>query len=86
MSVTNITKTTFLWLDASQRKEFKRRWEIVKSMHEKWFWSGHIDLGMGKKTLEDEIRDLENLSMAAYKALKLLKKQLEENDRDDEYR
>jgi hypothetical protein len=79
-----ITMTKFSWLDAAQRKAFWERWEKVKAMHEKWFWSGHVDIQLNKKNLEQEIKDLEDLSFAAFRAAKLLKKQLAEGSRDYE--
>jgi len=83
MVVELITNTKFTWLDAAQRKAFRDKWEKVKAMYDKWFWSGHVDIQLGKKALEQEIIDLEDLSLAAYRAAKLLKKQLVEGSRDD---
>ena len=84
MVVANPITTTYLsWLDKDQRKAFREKWDYVKAMYEKWFWSGHVELQLNKKSLEKEIKDLEDLSLAAYRAMKLLRKQLAEGSKDD---
>lgn len=74
------THTKFAFLDADQRRAFRDKWDKVRNMYDKWHWTGHVDLFQNKKDLEQEIIDLEDLSLAAYRALKLLRQQLEDNN------
>jgi hypothetical protein len=79
------TSTKFTFLDVDQRKSFHDKWDKVRNMYDKWHWSGHVDLFQGKKDLEKEIEDLEDLSLAAYRALILLRKHLAAANNPDEY-
>ncbi len=85
-----IISTYFVYLDEKQRSEFRLKWHEVARLATKWheFKAGEpIKIFANAKALEKEIDDLENLSLAAYRAMKYLRQQLEANrqDEDDEY-
>lgn len=78
--------TKWSWLDIGQRDEFRYKWEQVRKMVTKWDdtpLGTSIPLFSNHKDLEKEIDDLEDLSLAAYRAMKLLKKQLREGSKSD---
>jgi hypothetical protein len=77
--------TKYVFLDTVQRKEFREKWYCVNTAIEKWranttpglrFDPSSAKIFTNKKTLEQEIIDLEDLSLAAYRELKFLRKQL----------
>lgn len=78
----------FTWLDASQRKDFQLRWWQVHRMMQKWTKAalpGQVhDIFANKKDLEKEITDLEDLSLAAFRAMKYLRQYVEANKTKDE--
>lgn len=73
----------FTWLDAPQRKDFQDRWWHLFRMAEKWrkfVRPGEVhDIFCNKKDLEQEIIDLEDISLSAYRAMKYLKQYVEAN-------
>lgn len=74
---------SYNWLDHKQRLQLNVKWSEVVQMFEKWksFTVGDgIALYANKKSLQKEIEDLEDLSMAAYQAMKLLRKQIKDNE------
>lgn len=81
-------RTHFSFLDPAQRRAFRNSRAIIHRMADKWDDSlpgDEADVFVGKKTLEQEIENLENLSLAAYRTMKLLRKQLTEGSRDEDY-
>ncbi len=79
--VTPSISTYFNWLDATQQKEFRERWQKIHRMVDQWCErkpGAVIEIFAGKKTLEREIEDLESLSLAAYRAMKYLREQVKE--------
>lgn len=80
------TETKYSFLDMKQREEFRGKWHQLKRMVDKWgnqIPGSTIKIFANEKTLEQEIIDLEDLSLSAYRAMKLLRKQLEDGSRDD---
>src|SRR6266702_4501827 len=72
-------KRTIWALNIDQRKTFIEKWRNVSVASGKWYQNGQ-DTQRGVKALEEEINDLERLSIAAYSAMKYLKSILEAND------
>jgi len=78
----------YTWLDASQRKDFQDRWWQLFRMVAKWNKPpalGQIhEIFANKKDLEKELIDLEDISLAAYRAMKYLRLHLEASKTRDE--
>lgn len=74
--------TKFTALSQSARSQFFDRWYYLQEMVKKWqpeTAPGFVIPVFGNiKALEKEIEDLEDVSLSAYRAMKLLKLQLEE--------
>lgn len=84
-----MVETLFNFLDVKQREAFREKWKHVHKMFTKWspFLPGdEVAIFVNKKALEKEINDLEDLSLAAYRAMKLLRKQVEDFESDRYFR
>ena len=88
MSAKETTQRTFFaFLDEKQRIDYRAKWYYLMDMITKWSPGSlgkEIKVFANKKALESEISDLEDISLAAYRAMKLLRKQLAEGSRDDD--
>lgn len=77
----------FTWLDAAQRKDFQTRWWYLFRQVEKWrkyVRPGEVhDIFCNKKDLEQELIDLEDISLSAYRAMKYLRQYIQANKEKD---
>lgn len=61
-------------LSREQIEEYRRLHRRAHNACDGWYYSSHVDVFMNRKSLEKELSDLEQASLATYRAMVTLKK------------
>lgn len=83
INMEDTTSTNFSYLSMPQREEYRKIWRKLSAASVKWDYTLPGDIPKifrNKKALEQEVIDLEDLSLAAYRAMKTLRRLLKETN------